>query len=420
MSNASDFIIENGRLEKYVGPGGDVVIPEGVRYMSSLAFQQTCLTTLSLPTTMSDVPNFIPAQKQLSSISVAEGNLYLKSIDGVLYNADVTNLLKCPDGRDGELSVPNGVTEVKFDAILGCSITALNLPATMETIPVFSPQNVTAITVDGENPHLKSKDGIVYDAKMETLLCYPAGREGEFHVPDGIKCVILDSFANAKSRKYQIHIGADVTVKMQWAELVEGNGHITIYSPIGSEAERMARRCDCIFEAEGEPVSIDDSDQRKTRSFQEWRQIFMFTAKSKGLNISKYVRGSKVVYLPDKLGKSDVAVISQTAFPPEVTVLCSQKVFGKISEENRNSTIRSFLVNRELFTEDEQGYLLTYLKKHRAEYLEQYILKEDYLALEACFAVMPKVKTLMDECLAITERTNKQQINLFLMQTIQK
>ena len=30
MSNASDFIIENGVLTKYVGPGGDVVIPEGV------------------------------------------------------------------------------------------------------------------------------------------------------------------------------------------------------------------------------------------------------------------------------------------------------------------------------------------------------------------------------------------------------
>ena len=30
MSNASDFIIENGVLKKYVGPGGTVVIPEGV------------------------------------------------------------------------------------------------------------------------------------------------------------------------------------------------------------------------------------------------------------------------------------------------------------------------------------------------------------------------------------------------------
>ena len=30
MSNANDFIIENGVLTKYVGPGGDVVIPDGV------------------------------------------------------------------------------------------------------------------------------------------------------------------------------------------------------------------------------------------------------------------------------------------------------------------------------------------------------------------------------------------------------
>ena len=29
MSNASDFIIENGVLKKYTGVGGDVVIPEG-------------------------------------------------------------------------------------------------------------------------------------------------------------------------------------------------------------------------------------------------------------------------------------------------------------------------------------------------------------------------------------------------------
>ena len=30
MSNASDFVIENGVLKKYKGPGGNVVIPEGV------------------------------------------------------------------------------------------------------------------------------------------------------------------------------------------------------------------------------------------------------------------------------------------------------------------------------------------------------------------------------------------------------
>ncbi|MBQ1768391.1 MAG: leucine-rich repeat domain-containing protein, partial [Oscillospiraceae bacterium] len=38
MSNASDFVIENGVLTKYVGPGGDVVIPDGVTSIGGYAF----------------------------------------------------------------------------------------------------------------------------------------------------------------------------------------------------------------------------------------------------------------------------------------------------------------------------------------------------------------------------------------------
>ena len=29
MGSAKDFIIENGILKNYIGPGGDVIIPEG-------------------------------------------------------------------------------------------------------------------------------------------------------------------------------------------------------------------------------------------------------------------------------------------------------------------------------------------------------------------------------------------------------
>lgn len=32
MGNKQDFVIENGVLTKYTGPGGDVTIPEAVRY----------------------------------------------------------------------------------------------------------------------------------------------------------------------------------------------------------------------------------------------------------------------------------------------------------------------------------------------------------------------------------------------------
>ena len=50
MSNASDFIIENGVLKKYVGPGGDVVIPEDVTEIGRRAFGDNCtVITITCP-----------------------------------------------------------------------------------------------------------------------------------------------------------------------------------------------------------------------------------------------------------------------------------------------------------------------------------------------------------------------------------
>ena len=50
MSNASDFVIVSGVLKKYVGPGGDVVIPEGVTEIGSWAFSGcSSLTSVTIP-----------------------------------------------------------------------------------------------------------------------------------------------------------------------------------------------------------------------------------------------------------------------------------------------------------------------------------------------------------------------------------
>ena len=42
MSNLIEFVIENGTLKKYVGPGGDVVIPDGVTEIGEKAFWMCC------------------------------------------------------------------------------------------------------------------------------------------------------------------------------------------------------------------------------------------------------------------------------------------------------------------------------------------------------------------------------------------
>ena len=50
MSNASDFVIENGVLKKYIGPGGDVVIPAGVTEIGHQAFQMDRkITSVAFP-----------------------------------------------------------------------------------------------------------------------------------------------------------------------------------------------------------------------------------------------------------------------------------------------------------------------------------------------------------------------------------
>lgn len=56
MSNASDFLIENGVLIKYVGPGGDVVIPDGVVQIGRKAFiDLNAVTSVTCPVSVTTI-----------------------------------------------------------------------------------------------------------------------------------------------------------------------------------------------------------------------------------------------------------------------------------------------------------------------------------------------------------------------------
>ena len=50
MNGNPDFVIENGVLKEYHGPGGDVTVPEGVRVLSHRVFAgRKNLTSVRLP-----------------------------------------------------------------------------------------------------------------------------------------------------------------------------------------------------------------------------------------------------------------------------------------------------------------------------------------------------------------------------------
>ena len=60
MENNQDFVIENGVLTKYNGPGGDVTIPEGVTVIGEHAFFECAsLTSVTIPEGVTEIGRFV-------------------------------------------------------------------------------------------------------------------------------------------------------------------------------------------------------------------------------------------------------------------------------------------------------------------------------------------------------------------------
>jgi len=72
---------------------------------------------------------------RLSHIHVAANNLWLKSVDGIVYSKDMKRVWRVPAGRPGTVALPAGVETIYPNAFEGCfSVTAVSLPSSLQTI----------------------------------------------------------------------------------------------------------------------------------------------------------------------------------------------------------------------------------------------------------------------------------------------
>jgi len=58
--------------------------------------------------------------------------------------------------------------------------------------------NLTTITVAADNPVYTSRDGVLFEKAGKTLLCYPAGRNGAYTIPDGVTKIEAFAFASCR------------------------------------------------------------------------------------------------------------------------------------------------------------------------------------------------------------------------------
>ena len=106
----------------------------------------------------------------LAEIVVDSRNQTYASEDGVLYNKAKTELIRCPGGKQGSVTIPSSVTDVDGLAFDYCN-------------------GVTEIVVDSRNQTYASEDGILYNkAKTELIRC-PGGKQGSLEIPSGVTSI---------------------------------------------------------------------------------------------------------------------------------------------------------------------------------------------------------------------------------------
>ncbi len=126
-----DFIIVDGVLTEYVGCGGDIIIPDGVKIINENAFvNPETITGISLPKSFTGVNHnksikrvifpdyrFLYSLSNLKQISVEKGNTIYSVIDGALINMETKELVAYPPARENSSYVtPEWIKDIHFNA----------------------------------------------------------------------------------------------------------------------------------------------------------------------------------------------------------------------------------------------------------------------------------------------------------------
>lgn len=114
----------------------NITISEGVKDIGAYAFKNSGIKSASIPASVTSISDGVFVNcSNLETVDVASANTAYSSVDGVVFNKTVTDLIYYPTAKAGEYTVPGTVTTIKQSSCEGTKkLTKITLPPSVKTI----------------------------------------------------------------------------------------------------------------------------------------------------------------------------------------------------------------------------------------------------------------------------------------------
>lgn len=126
----------------------DILLPVSATRIARDALARC--TSLETLTVSAGIESVLPSEgcTSLAKIEVSPANSDFASVDGVLFNRDITEILWFPLGKTGEYVLPGTITAIGENAFYGTNITSLEIPSSVISISrgAFAGSSLTEIS----------------------------------------------------------------------------------------------------------------------------------------------------------------------------------------------------------------------------------------------------------------------------------
>ena len=233
LADENGMTIIAGILWKYDGPGGDVVVPNGITALAPNAFregysrarrsythyrQEGSLKTVVLPTTVKKIySNAFDGCKALTSINIPDGiemigeeafrecgALKSISIPGSMISLGSKAFMECE--RLSTIDIEEGIKTIENETFLGCkALKFFHIPASVESIGDMAFGGCKALTefsVSSESNTYSVQDGMLVSKNGDTLVWFPAGKKiTDYAIPENISLIARHAFIDCVKLK---------------------------------------------------------------------------------------------------------------------------------------------------------------------------------------------------------------------------